>query len=378
MIYNADQVITAFEPLVGFNDAESFTLSASLTGGNLKMNNYHPLLQLSTLDSARPEQLTLSAFLEGVRKSAVTSVLNDLITKKLMSRSLKTKLSDTQVFDSTARFSNLVSKNGRFVGWVFRPNKSEHTFHKISKIAIQTTQAQANIPIYVFHSSQKEPLQTVTIDSLATSVSWTTLDQPIILNYLDQDAGGFYYIGYFEDDLNEGNRAIYKDHDLSVMPCSSCNQFNKIAYRDWSKYVSISTGYVNGNNLDGTDMVSVDKVEIENTTNYGLNFRIETYCDITNLLIVNKGQVAPILQVRYAIELLRYIEMSGTRKNGITDALKDASFVAINGQKSENNFIKVRGMIHDYEDYLNGLNFDLSLLDPVCLPDSRFGIKWNR
>jgi hypothetical protein len=384
MNYNVQTTITALESLVGFNTTTGYTMPTTLTDGLLKMNDYHPLLQLSVLDNVRPAEQTLSEWLTNVRKTSITTTLNDLMTKKLSSHSIKTKLSDTQIFDSTARFSNILSKRGRFVGWVFRPVKSEHTYHSLTKLALQLTDPIADLPIFIYHSSQKEAIDTrlVTITK-SSSVEWVTLldadgePDPILLNYIDYDAGGFYYIGYFEDDLINTS-AIYKDYDLSVAPCGTCNYFNGKAYKDWSKYVSISTAYVNGSDLDNDDMVSVDKLNIENISNFGLNFRIETYCDITNFLVNNKNMIAPALQVRYAIDLLRYMEFAPLRANAVTDQMKDSSFVAINGQKSENNFIKVRGMIHDYEDYMKGLNLDMSKLDPVCLPSASRGIQWNR
>lgn len=379
MNYNPNTTITALESLVGFNTSEGYAMPVSLSDTLLKMGNYHPLLQLSILDNVRPEGLELSDWLINVRKNSITSTLNDLMTKKLSTHSIKTKLSDTQVFDSTARFSNIISKRGRFLGWVFRPIKSEHTYHSITKVALQLTGTQANLPIYIYHSSQKEPIDTRTITiTKANSVEWTTLSEPILMNYIDYDAGGFYYIGYYEDDLDEGVNAIYKDHDLSKLQCGTCNTFNTKSYKEWSKYVSISTAYVDPADLDATDMVSVEKVNIENISNFGLNYRIETYCDITTFLVENKTMIAPALQVRYAIDLLRYIEMSPLRANKVSDQMKDSSFVAINGQKGENGFIKVRGLMHDYEDYMKGLNLDMSKLDPICLPSSSRGIQWNR
>jgi len=378
MNYNIPATITALESLVGFNSTTNFSLSSTLTDGLFKMNSYHPLLNLSVLDNVRPEEVDIEEWLISVRENSITSVLNDLMTKKLASKSIKTKLSDTQIFDSTARFSNILSKRGRFVGWIFRPIKSEHTYHSITKIALQLTEPIIDLPLYVYHSSQQAPITTRSLTvPTANSVTWSELETPITLNYLEYDAGGFYYIGYYEEDLGTAS-AIYKDYDLSTAPCGTCNAFNTKTYKDWSKYVSISTATVENSNLDNTNMVSVEDVQIENLNNYGLNFRLETYCDITNFLVENKTMIAPALQVRYAIDLLRYIEMSPLRANAVTDQMKDNSFVVINGQKSENNFVKVRGMIHDYEDYMKGLNLDMSKLDPICLPSASKGITWNR
>lgn len=236
-----------------------------------------------------------------------------------------------------------------------------------------------NLPIYVYHSSQLEPITTRTITTTKDkSVNWVDLDEPIILDYSSVDAGGYYFIGYFESDLDTLNQAIYKEHDLTVAPCGSCNVWNTTYYKNWSSYLKINTAYVNPSDLDLTNFVSNEKVNYQSDRNYGLNFKLETYCDITNFIVDNASLFTPALKIRYAIDLLRYIEMSPLRSNKVTDTMKSESFVAINGQVSENNYIKVRGMIHDYDEYLKGLNFDTSRLDPVCLPSTRTGIRWNK
>jgi hypothetical protein len=299
-----------------------------------------------------------------------------VISKKLSTSTIKSVLSDTRVFDSTARFSNLVPKNDRLVGWILRPSKARYLHHKIKRIGLQFLEVQ-ELPIHVFHSSRPDVEISITITTDATSAKWVELEEPIVLNYEDYDAGGFYFIGYFESDLTTNNRAIYKDYDLSVAPCGTCNAFNIKAYRSWSKYLSISTGYYRSEDIENSALPSVEDLQVDNDMNYGLNFHIESFCDITKFLTDNISILAPSLQVRYAIDLLRYIEMSGLRKNSITDSMKDESFTAINGLKSENNFIKVKGLIHTYEDYVKGLNFDMSLMDAVCLPSSKTGITFR-
>jgi hypothetical protein len=378
MVYDITTVVASAEPLVGFESNDGFSLPTELTDTTLKLNHYHPFLSLDILDNVRPESQPLEDWLIGVRKSSITSLLNDVISKKLSTSTIKSVLSDTRVFDSTARFSNLVPKDDRLVGWILRPSKARYLNHKIKKVGIQLQQAQNNLPLHIFHSSQQEPIDTQLIDiTTPLSVNWVDLETPITLNYEDYDAGGFYFIGYYESDLATNNRAIYKDYDLSVAPCGTCNGFNVKAYKSWSKYLSISTGYYRDQDINGTDLPSVEDIQVDNDMNYGLNFHIESYCEITKFLTDNISILAPSLQVRYAIDLLRYIEMSGLRKNSITDSMKEESFVAINGQKSENNFIKVKGLIHTYEDYIKGLNFDMSLMDAVCLPSSRTGITFR-
>jgi hypothetical protein len=152
MIYNVTNIIDKAESLVGFDSNDGFYLPSSLTDTTLKMNAYHPFLQLDILDNVRPEAQQLEDWLIAVRKSSITSLVNDVITKKLSTSTIKSVLADTRVFDSTARFSNLVPKNNRLVGWIFRPAKAQYLHHKIKKIGIQLLEAQSNLPLYIFHS----------------------------------------------------------------------------------------------------------------------------------------------------------------------------------------------------------------------------------
>lgn len=379
MIYNVNTVIASMESLVGFDSRDGFNLPSTLTTKTLTMNTFHPLLALDTLDNIRPEGQILSDFLIDVRKTSISSLINDVINIKLSKESLKSKLSETKIFDSTARFTNQENKLGRFVGWTFRPAKSTYLQHKITEIAFQSLETVTNLTIYVYHSSQKEAITTRTIATTKPiSVNWVELETPIILDYSSVDAGGYYFIGYYEDDLAPTNKAIFKDHDLTVAPCGSCNIWNLNMYKNWSNYLKINTAYVESTDLDGTDMVSNELVQYQSDKNYGLNFKLETYCDLTDFMTSHTSLFAHALQIKYAINLLKFVEMSPLRNNRVTDQMKEESFIAVNGTKSENNYIKVRGLIHDYEDALKGLNFDLSRLDPVCLPSTRTGIRWNK
>lgn len=380
MTYDITAIESTLSTLVGFNSETNYTLSAPLTTATIKLNSFHPLLSLSVLDNVKPENVTLDNFLINVRKSAITSLLNDLVTKKLTEKGIKSKLADTIIFDSTARFTNLIPNSSKFVGWSMRPLRSINVKTVISKIAFQSLEPVTDLPIYLFHSSQVEPVSITTITTTkGTSVNWVTLETPLTLTYTDQDTGGYYFIGYYQDDLitssSPDNKAIYKEHNLSTAPCGSCNRFNTTYYNTWSKFLRIDTGVFTPETSE--EMVSTEKVSFEGNKNYGLNFEIKTSCDITSFLVENASIFLPTLQVKYAIELLRYIDLSPLRKNTVTDTMKNEAFTAIHGSVSENNYIKVRGAVHDYADYLKGLNIDTSLIDPMCLAGTSKGIRWN-
>jgi hypothetical protein len=325
----------------------------------------------------RPENLTLPAFLTNIRDNAIAKTINDVLTKKALDRTNKTVLKETQIFDSTASYRNIESKRGRFVGWVIRPHKFEYLKHQIKKVGLQFLEAD-QFNLYIFHSSQTQPLQIIPINyTTPRSVQWVDLSEELILSYTDQDeSGGYYYLGYYEDDLSETNNAIFKEHYLDRKPCGGCSPYNYGWYNLWSSYFKIQTAFIDASKINGTDNFEVRDLQFQNNRNYGLNFKITSYCDITDFLLEHRELLTYALLDRLAIDLLKYVELS-TRNNVTTDTMAKESYIAINGNVSENGMIKVRGLIHDYTDKIGALNFNTSRLEPVCLPCSTRGIKWN-
>jgi hypothetical protein len=380
-MFNITTIKQQLANLVGFRLETGYSLPSTLTATStsLVVNDHHPLLSLTVLDNVRPENMTLADFLTNIRNAAISKTINDLVTKKALDKTNKTILSELQIFDSTASYKNLESKTGRFVGWVIRPYKFEYLKHKIAKIGLQLLEADT-FNIYVYHSSKTAPLQTIPINyTTPRSVQWIELQAPLLLSYTEQDtSGGYYYIGYYEDDLAASNNAIYKEHFLDRRPCGGCNPFNYSWYTQWSSYFKIQTAYVNSDKLNNDlSNFEVRDLQFQNNRNYGLNFKMTSYCDITDFIVEYKDLITYALLDRLAIDLLRYIEMSPTRNNVVSDIMSKESYIAINGNVSENGMIKVKGLMHDYDEKLAALNFNTSRLEPVCLPCNTRGIKWN-
>jgi len=379
-MYNITAIKEGLKELVGFREEEGFTLGADLTTSTsgLFINDHHPLLRLSTLESIRPEGLTLPLFLATVRDNAIPKLLNDVMTKKQISHTVKENLGETVLFDSASSLRNTETKRGRFVGIMLRPRKSENLNTLIKQVSLQLVEAQT-LPIYLFHTSQKDYLDSTVLNyTKATSTQWFDVNfDPLKYSTDDTDAGGSYIIGYYEDDLTSTNSAIYKNHDLSKRPCGGCNRINALAYNTWSSYVNISTIFIPQNKLvDG--ILEPDPATIQTTArNFGLNLKISFTCDITDFILqYTRPLIYPLLD-RIAIDLLKHVEMAPTRKNGITDTMANESYTAIHGLITENAHIKARGLQHDYDDKISALSFEYSRLDPVCVPCTNKGIRWN-
>jgi hypothetical protein len=385
-MYDISQVTTALTSLVGFKDETGYTLPASLTSptSSLTVNTFEPLLSLQTLDNAKPSNYTsLGDFLTDIRESAIKKAVNDVVNAKLTKQVQKSVIKETPLINGTANRNNVQTKQGRFVGWVFRLPESISLVHRIKKFMVQFNQNVTDLPIYVYHSSQVDPIKIVNITTTnSPSVSTIELvgDDIIDLKFgtNETDQGGFYYIGYYEDDLPEGTSALFKRTNVGARPCSSCDSWAIKYYNNWNGLIDVQASYVSPNNLSGTDFVSdVTKIEQATDTNFGLNFYFSFLCDLTEYIILHKEMFSTLIQTRLALDLMRYIESSPTRNNRVADSVAKEAFVRINGSVSENNFIKVRGLIHDYDTQVKASNFDFSRLDRYCLPNTRHGIRWN-
>lgn len=375
-MYNIEILKTELENLVGFRDEKSYCLDESLTSSEstLFINDHHPLLSLNVLDNIRPEGLSLDDFLTNIRSAAISKTINDLVTKKSMAKTSKTILSNLQIFDSASSIRNVESKNNRFVGWIVRPYKFEYLKHAFKQIGVQFLEAD-EFNLYIYHSSKTAPIQVIPISyTNPRELQWIDLDTQIELSYED---GGYYYIGYYEDDLAPSNNAIFKEHYLDRRPCGGCNPLNFSSYTQFSSYFKILTGFVTNADSTVLNAPDVKDIQFQNNRNYGLNFKVTSYCDITDFLVEYKNLITYALLDRVAIDLLRYAEMSPSRNNVVTDTISRESYIAINGNVSENGLIKVRGLIHDYEDKIKSLSFETSRLEPVCLPCNTRGIRWG-
>jgi len=381
-MYNISEITSNLENLVGFSDETGYTLDPTLTSpdSSLTVNGYEALLSLQTIESSKPSNLTLDEHLTSIRKQAVQKVLADVISLKVGNEYQKSVLEETPLINGTSNPSNIENKKGRFVGWLFRLPESINLKNTIQKVLVQFTDNVTNLPLYVYHSSQNEAVDTILITTTnAPSVSTIDLATPQVLSYMsdDTDIGGFYMIGYYEDDLPLTTNAIYKEVTVGDVPCGGCDPWMKRYYKKWNSYLKTKAVYVDAQNLNGIDLPLIDDIEDATKTNFGLNFYVSIGCDLTDFIVEHKNMFAQSIQAKMAIDLLRYIETSPTRNNKIADSIAREAGIRINGIVSENNFIKVRGLIHDYEQFLKASNFDFSRLDKFCLPSARTGIKWN-
>ena len=113
-----------------------------------------------------------------------------------------------------------MEKAGRFVGFEIQAQHSEHLVILLKRIGLQFDATQTDLTIYLYHSSQVDPVLTQDVTTTkAGSVEWVTLNN-FNLDFINDNigAGGRWFIGYYEDDIN--GQAIKRGVEISS--CSTC------------------------------------------------------------------------------------------------------------------------------------------------------------
>jgi len=211
--------------------------------------------------------------------------------------------------------------------------------------------------------------QRITTDT-ARSFAWTDLTS-FILEFAssEYDAGGSYYIGYFEDDVS-GN-AIIKDMDWSAAGrCATCNAYDARAYKLYNKYFDVIPFYVENPTDTNLWDIQENSYEYYRNTNFGLNLEISASCDITALICQQKALFDELIQMRMGIDTLTEMIYS-TRNNEIAKKLRAMNSritLDIMGDRGG-------GMENQYKTLQKAVDFDFSGIDKACLPCSRRTLK---
>ncbi|GAG11557.1 unnamed protein product, partial [marine sediment metagenome] len=231
----------------------------------------------------------------------------------------KSLLTDTPIYNGTGALQNInnyVPNQNKFVGFELSTIQNRDVNLSIKKIGLHFVDIQTNLKVYVYHSSQLEPLQTVTVSTSAVkSFVWVDITD-IELNYTDTYAsGGCFYIGYYQEDIT-GIGAINNDRFNFNAPCLSCNRTGRKYWDNFNKFVTVNSFSVADGNFTKGELWDEDDNQYGNNT-YGLNVSFSAECTLNNFICENsqmfaKGLLrqAELLFCEYAINTSRTNELA--------------------------------------------------------------------
>lgn len=322
-----------------------------------------------------------SEWLESKTKASIQKAIARYCNEKTVEGTNKPLCESRTLFDGTGRLVDTVKNKKNIVGFEIIPVRAKGVTTKINKICLQFTKA-GEYTLYLTHSSMDAPVKIIRLNKIRdNSAEWFTVDD-LYLPYQseDSDAGGSWYLCYFQSELPEGSQAIRKNKDWSKEPCGSCSRRELLAWMAWSKYLEIHPFFVN-EELINTEDESLHLWDVENNqytydNNYGLNLEVTVSCDITDFIIEQRMMFQDVIAKQVAVDMLRefaYNSNVRTNRHSINASRLDILY-EVDGDSSS---MKKSGLSYQLDMAFKAIKLSTSGIDRVCLPCRNNGIKYR-
>ncbi len=327
-----------------------------------------------------------SEWLEGKTKASIQKAISRYCMEKQAQGTYKALCESKTLFDGTGRLVDTVPNKKNLVGLEIVPVRSRGVTVKINKIGLQFTEP-GEYTLYLMHSSMDVPVRTLTLNKIRkNSIEWFSFDD-LYLPYQsdDNDAGGSWYLCYFQSDLPEGSMAIRKDRDWSKGPCQSCSRREYLAWMAWSKYMEIHPFYANeelvGDPSEDSTNRSVHLWDAEDNqytydNNYGINLEVTVHCDITDFIIEQRAQFQDVIAKQVAVDMLREFAYNAnvrTNRHSVNASRLDVLY-EIDGDSSS---MKKSGLSYQLDMAFKAVEISTQGMDRVCLPCKNNGVKYR-
>ena len=322
-----------------------------------------------------------SEWLESKTKASIQKAIARYCNEKTVEGTNKPLCESRTLFDGTGRLVDTVKNKKNLVGFEIIPVRAKGVTTKINKICLQFTKA-GEYTLYFMHSSMDAPVKIIKLNKIRdNSAEWFTVDD-LYLPYQseDNDAGGSWYLCYFQSELPEGSQAIRKNKDWSKEPCGSCSRRELLAWMAWSKYLEIHPFFVNEELINIEDE-SLHLWDAENNqytydNNYGLNLEVTVSCDITDFIVEQRMMFQDVIAKQVAVDMLRefaYNSNVRTNRHSINASRLDILY-EVDGDSSS---MKKSGLSYQLDMAFKAIKLSTSGIDRVCLPCRNNGIKYR-
>lgn len=333
-----------------------------------------------------------SEWLESKTKASIQKAIARYCNEKIAQGTYKTLCENRTLFDGTGRLVDIVKNKKNLVGFEIVPVRAKGVTTKINKIGLQFTEP-GEYTLYLMHSSMDAPVKIIKLNKIRdNSAEWFTVDD-LYLPYQseDNDAGGSWYLCYFQSELPEGSQAIRKDKDWSKEPCGSCSRRELLAWMAWSKYIEVHPFYVNEELVEAVNfnddfnedfakcplhLWDVENNQYTYDNNYGLNLEITINCDITDFIIEQRMLFQDIIAKQVAVDMLREFAYNAnvrTNRHSINASRLDILY-EVDGDSSS---MKKSGLSYQLDMAFKAIELSTEGIDRVCLPCKNNGIKYR-
>lgn len=379
---------------------EEYNTKKSYSKGNVVEYNEKLYKALQKALNKRPdieseywvETNPFSEWLESKTKASIQKAIARYCNEKIAQGTYKALCENRTLFDGTGRLVDIVKNKKNLVGFEIVPVRAKGVTTKINKIGLQFTEP-GEYTLYLMHSSMDAPVKIIKLNKIRkNSIEWFSLND-VYLPYQseDNDAGGSWYLCYFQSELPEGSQAIRKDKDWSKEPCGSCSRKELLAWMAWSKYIEVHPFYVNEELVEAVNFnddfngdfakQAIHLWDVENNlytydNNYGLNLEITIDCDITDFIIEQRMLFQDTIAKQVAVDMLREFAYNAnvrTNRHSINASRLDILY-EVDGDSSS---MKKSGLSYQLDMAFKAIKLSTEGIDRVCLPCKNNGIKYR-
>ena len=323
----------------------------------------------------------LSDFLRKLTNDGIAKAVQTFVQVKQLDKETRNLMERRTFFDGAGRIRATLQNNHKLVGFEIVPVRSMGVTAKIEKIGLQMTGATGKVRIYLFHSSQIDPIRTFDLDFTVTNggFQWFALDGCFLPYISDSNnSGGSWYLCYNQDELPAGMEAINVSKDWSREPCGTCNRGSLETWRELTKYLQISPFAVNAPETfsEYPELWDIAQTMYTNTINYGLNCEITVGCDLTDFIISQRQVFQTVIQRQVAVSALRMLAMNpNVRVNrNQSNATRTDILYELDGNTSG---VRPGGLGYDLKKAYEALSIDTKGLDRICLSCNNRGVKYR-
>ena len=242
--------------------------------------------------------------------ASIAKLFHTVAVNKKLNLSTKSILEDVQLFTGPGRTAETIQKSGRMVGLRISPKQINNISVVLKYVGLQFSVA-GTFTLYLYHSSRQDAVATISVTTTTNNkFEWKLLTSAFTLDYVNFtnniDAGGDWYLAYFEDDLP--GYAVNKSYDFEDGPCSGCpgSRLERVRYNLWNKYVEIMPFTFEAADLNGIKLPDIDKMGYAYGTNYGLNLSLNVIPDVTALILQNTAPLVYPLGLQFVNDMIEY------------------------------------------------------------------------
>ena len=302
---------------------------------------------------------------------ASTNFIGEVVKRKKLLHMGKALLEKQDIYRGYGNQNNLIVGLGRAVGFELKPAPVDGLVMQITQIGLQLSAAQTELNIYLYHSSQYNPVQIFHLGSIGKQqFSWQSLSNCILgFKTNGTDTSGVWYVVYYEADLV--GQAISKTWDFTSAPCIGCDAVNADAYNKWSKFTRIRTIEVAPQHQDpARNLFDINYISYNNNSNYGMNMTISVRCDLTQRIVDTRLLFGDSFARQLAYEALKVVAYS-SRTNPYNEKINKMAMADLDPAVSG-------AYINDWNDAIDATNLDLSGFSKSCMPeDGTQRMRWG-